>query len=103
MAQVYNEAALERVLEDLYQEWGRMGFWAKRLHQKFTPGRKRYIGGIASVRSVLMSRTDGFAFLKEHNSLRISVESLILEPRWKELFCDNDRELAQNRLDRARE
>jgi hypothetical protein len=23
-----------------------MGFWAKRLHQKFSPGRAKYVGGL---------------------------------------------------------
>jgi hypothetical protein len=102
MVQVCNEAALENALETLYQKWGRMGFWAKRLHQKFTPGRKRYIGGIAAARSVLAGGTDGFAFLREHDCLQLSVEALILKPEWQELFGQTDRALAQKRLDLAR-
>jgi len=102
IASVHNEAALEHALEDLYQEWGAMGFWAKRLHQKFTPGRARYAGGIAAARGILTSRTGGFAFLKEHECLDLSIEHLILRPEWRGLFCDDDRRLAQRRLERAK-
>ena len=100
MAEVHNEAALEGALENLYQQWGSLGFWAKRLHQKFSPGRAKYIGGIGAVRSVLRSKTVGFAFLKEHDRLDLSLENLILKPEWKHLFCDEDRDLARKRLAR---
>lgn len=102
MPKVYNEAALEQALEDLYQEWGALGLWAKRLHQKFSPGRANYIGGIGAVRSILSGRrTDGFVFLKEHGRLVLSVEELILKPAWKDLFCDEDRRLARKHLDQT--
>ncbi len=100
-AVVYDEAALEHALEALYQQWGAMGFWAKRLHQKFTPGRRRYVGGIAAVRSVLTNKKEGFDVLKERECLHLSVESLILQQQWKESFCDADRERARRRLQRA--
>ena len=103
MAKVYNEAALEEALEDLYQEWGALGFWAKRLHQKFSPRRKKYIGGIAAIRSVLTGRTYGFSFLRKHKRLDLSVEALVLKPQWKYLFCDEDRALARKRLDKISE
>lgn len=99
MAKVYNEAALEEALEDLYQEWGALGFWAKRLHQKFSTGRKKYVGGVAAVRSVLNSRTYGFAFLRERKRLDLSIEKLVLKPEWKDLFCVEDREQARKRLE----
>ena len=102
LAEVYDEAALEVELEDLYQKWGALGFWSKRFHQKVSPGRKRYIGGVAAVRGVLTSRTDGFSFLKECGRLDISVENLILEPEWSDLFNETDRELALKRLNLAR-
>ena len=99
MAKVYNEAALEEALVNLYQQWGALGFWAKRFHQKFSPGRKQYIGGVAAVRKVLVGRrTGGFDFLREHDSLDLSVERLILKPEWKDLFCEEDRALARGRL-----
>ena len=100
MAKLHNEAALEEALESLYQEWGRLGFWAKRFHQKFSPGRKNYLGGVAAVRGVLSSRTDGLSFLALHDRLDLSLENLILQPEWKHLFCDADRILAQERLQR---
>lgn len=95
---VHNEAALERELERLYQRWGGLGFWAKRLHQKFTPGRAKYVGGIAAVRHVLKSPTSGLAFLREHDAMDQSVEKLILRPEWKDLFSDEDRVIARRRL-----
>jgi hypothetical protein len=100
MGKAFNEASLECALEDLYQQWSQMGFWARRLHQKFSPGRARYVGGVAAVRSVLRSKTGGFAFLKERDQLSLSVEYLILKPEWKHLFCDEDRDLARKRLGR---
>ena len=98
MPNVYNEHALEYALEDLYQQWGQMGFWAKRLHQKFSSGRAKYVGGIAAVRSVLRTKTGGFAFLVEHDRLNLSVEPLILKQEWKHLFCGEDLALARHRL-----
>ena len=100
MAEVHNEAALEHELEVLYQEWGSLGFWARRLHQEFSPGRKNYIGGVAPVRSVLTSRTHGFSFLRQHKRLDLSIERLVLKPEWSQLFSDKDRALARKRLER---
>jgi hypothetical protein len=98
MAEVRNEAALEEALENLYQQWGSLGFWAKRIHAWFSPGRAKYIGGIATVRSVLRGRSAGFAFLKKRGCLDLSVENLILKPEWKHLFSDEDRDFARKRL-----
>jgi hypothetical protein len=95
---VNDEAALEEALEQLYQQWGVLGFWAKRFHQTFTPGRMRYIGGVAAVRSVLTARTDCFAFLRACNCLDLSVENLILNPEWERLFGEEDRAMARGRL-----
>jgi hypothetical protein len=101
VTRVYNEAALEEALQGLYEQWGRdLGFWARRLHQKFTPGRKNYVGGVAAVRSVLNSRTAGFSMLQEQGRLDLSIESLILQPEWESLFLDSDRTLARARLSR---
>ena len=76
MAEVHDEADLEHALEVLYQEWGSLGFWARRLHQEFSPGRKKYIGGVAAVRTALTSRTLGFSFLRQHKRLDLSIEQL---------------------------
>ena len=100
MAEVHDEAALEAALEVLYHEWGSLGFWARRLHQEFSPGRKRYIGGVAAVRSVLTSRTHGFSFLRQHKRLDLSIERLVLKPEWNHLFYDEERALARKRLER---
>jgi hypothetical protein len=95
---VKDETALEEALEQLYRQWGALGFWAKRFHQTFSPGRKRYIGGIAAVRSVLTAPTIGFGFLKRLNCLNLSVENLILKPEWEHLFGEEDRAMARERL-----
>jgi hypothetical protein len=100
MAEVYDEAALEEALEFLYQEWGALGFWARRLHQEFTPGRKKYIGGVAAIRSALTSRTYGWFFLQKHKRLDLSIEQLALKPEWSHLFSDEDRKLARENLER---
>jgi len=71
-----------------------MGFWAKRLHQKFSPGRKRYIGGVAAVRSVLYTKGSpaGLVFLQTHERTDLAIESLVMKPEWNNLFTDQDSE-----------
>jgi len=96
-----NEEEFEAALRDLYFEWGRLGYWARRFYQKFSRHCKRYVGGIQAVRSVLPFQTAGFIFLKEHGRLDLSVETLLLKPEWKGLFSDDDRAAARQKLSKA--
>ncbi len=96
-----SEADLEGALLGLYRQWGAHGYWAKRFCQLFSPHCKRYAGGVAAVRRVLAAgETTGLAFLRNHDLLDLSVESLVLKPQWGHLFDDADRALAKAKLRR---
>jgi hypothetical protein len=88
----------EAALRELYYQWGDLGYWANRFYQKFSSHCKRYVGGVEAVRSVLPYETAGFLFLKERGRLNLSVESLILKPEWRDLFDDDDLEIAKQKL-----
>jgi hypothetical protein len=76
---------------DLSEQFLRRPYWARRIYQKFSSHCKRYVGVIQPVRRALPFQTTGFIFLKEHGRLDLSVESLLLKPKWKDLFADQDR------------
>lgn len=46
--------------------------------------------------------SDGYTALWERGRLDLTVEALILEPRWHGLFTDEDREIARDRLRKYR-
>ncbi|MDP3181354.1 MAG: hypothetical protein Q8M54_00890 [Desulfobaccales bacterium] len=95
----YDEADLEVELLHLYRQWGALGYWARRFYQIFSPHCKRYKGGVAAVRTVLYKNgTAGFTFLREQDRLDLSVECLVLKPEWHQLFNDEDRNRAQEKL-----
>ena len=99
MSRQHDEAALELALLDLYEEWGALGYWARRFHQMVSRGRKRYKGGVAAVRGLLAKdQTAGFAFLKKRNRLDLTVEHLVLQPEWHDLFTEEDRNRANMKL-----
>ena len=99
MVNMYTEADLERELECRYQEWGELGLWAKRFHQRFSPGRKRYEGGVAAVQRMLMKDPSrGFVYLRDRNRLDLTVEQLVLQPECGRLFTEAERSLARGRL-----
>lgn len=83
---------------DLSEQFLRRPYWARRIYQEFSSHCKRYVGGIQPVRRVLPFQTAGFIFLKEHGRLDLSVESLLLKPKWKDLFTDQDRAVAREKL-----
>jgi len=94
-----NEADLEGELECLYQEGGTVGYWAKRFHQRFTPGGPLYKGGVTAVRTELMkTRTAGLEVLKKNKRLDLSLERLVLDRKWKHLFTDAERVIAKLKL-----
>jgi hypothetical protein len=55
-------------------------------------------GGVETARRLLPHMSDGFAQLWQRNRLDLTVESLILEPRWHALFSDSERDIARDRL-----
>ncbi len=55
-------------------------------------------GGIETARRLLPQMSEGFATLWQRRRLDLTVEHLILEPRWQDLFNDAERDLARCRL-----
>ena len=57
-------------------------------------------GGLATAKQLIMKPggTDGFATLWEHGRLDLSVEAHVINPKYRELFTDAERELCRNRL-----
>lgn len=95
----YEEKDLEMELFRLYQQWGALGYWAKRFFQMFSSHCKRYKGGVSAVRTVLYkNQTDGFSFLREKDRMDLSIEILVLKPEWHKLFKDKDRHMAKMKL-----
>ena len=57
-------------------------------------------GGLATAKQLIMKSggTDGFATLWEHGRLDLSVEAHVVNPKYRDLFTDAERELCRNRL-----
>lgn len=55
-------------------------------------------GGVETARRLLPEMSDGFVTLWEKRRLDLTVEYLVLQPRWDALFTDDERELARQRL-----
>lgn len=57
-------------------------------------------GGVAAARQLLHgSPSDGFTALWERGCLDLTVEALILDPAFTDLFTDDERTIARNRLE----
>jgi hypothetical protein len=56
--------------------------------------------GLETARILLHSSavSEGYTALWERGRLDLTVESLILQPEWKNLFTDEEREIAKQRL-----
>lgn len=55
-------------------------------------------GGVETARRLLPAMSDGFAALWERDRLDLTVEYLVLQTRWHELFSDDERGVARQRL-----
>lgn len=55
-------------------------------------------GGIETARRLLPSMSDGFVELWKRKRLDLTMEALIAQPRWRELFSDQERATARRRL-----
>ena len=57
-------------------------------------------GGLETARILLHAATvsDGYTALWERKRLDLTVEALILQPQWNELFSSEERAVARNRL-----
>lgn len=58
----------------------------------------REIGGREAVRKLLPNMSDGFKALWERGRLDLTFEYTMLHPRWKPLFTDHERTVADQRL-----
>jgi hypothetical protein len=101
MTHFYSEADLEGELERLYRQWGELGYWARRFHQMFSQGRKKYVGGVTAARRVVCKgESAGFEFLRSHGGLDLTVERLVLKRECDRLFDDGIRRIARAKLTR---
>ena len=74
----------------------RLGYVANRFRQKVVKE-----GGVAAARFWLRPErdpTEGFERLVKRNRLDISVEAVVLNPRWSHLFSESELEVARARL-----
>ena len=55
-------------------------------------------GGVETAHRLLPGMSDGFTELWKRNRLDLTVESLILQPKWLDLFSDDERAIARVRL-----
>ncbi len=55
-------------------------------------------GGQETAHRLLPHMSDGFIQLWQRRRLDLTVEWLILEPRWQQLFTDGERQTARDRL-----
>jgi hypothetical protein len=87
---------IERVFRTAGKE---TGYWAS----YFLRSVKRY-GGVGAAKRLLQKKTisAGLTKLAEKNRLDLSMESLVLSPDYRELFTDEERAVASDRLERAR-
>lgn len=79
----FNEAMLN-VYSDAKRE---CGYTASRFLQMVTE-----LGGRAAAQRLLEpgEPSDGFAILWERGGLHLSLEAVVLEPQWRELFTDHE-------------
>lgn len=57
-------------------------------------------GGLETARILLHSNnvSEGYTALWERNRLDLTVEALVLQSQWNDLFTEDDREIARKRL-----
>jgi hypothetical protein len=91
--------SFNRDMEDLYYRCGReLGYWANRFLQEV-----RRKGGLACAKALLARpRSYGLERLAEEGRIDLSVEALVLDPRYVDLFTSEERAIAAARLAAAR-
>ena len=55
-------------------------------------------GGVETARRLLPHMSDGFTELSQRNRLDLTVEALVVQSKWDELFSDEERQIALSRL-----
>lgn len=92
-----SSTALTRAFDDamrkIYLDAKKAGYNATRFLQMLGDH-----GGVETAHRLLPSMSDGFTELWKRNRLDLTVESLILQPEWQDLFSDDERDVARSRL-----
>jgi hypothetical protein len=94
------ELQFHRAMVEIYQTAKReLGYNATRFIQMVS---KR--GGLATAKQLLWSDqiSDGFETLRRHGRLDLTVEAHVLKDEFAELFTDEERQRARDRLDALR-
>ena len=86
--------AFDQAMTQIYvQAKQQADYTATRFHQMLTEH-----GGVETARRLLPQMSDGFTELWQRNRLDLTVEALVLQPRWASLFSGNELEMARGRL-----
>jgi hypothetical protein len=90
------ERRFHRAMVEIYQTAKRdLGYNATRFIQMVSDR-----GGLAAARQLLWTDqiSDGFEILRQHGRLDLSVEAHVLKDEFADLFSDEDRQRARDRL-----
>jgi hypothetical protein len=89
------EAEFHRAMVGLYEEAKKDGYQASYFLRMVSDH-----GGVEAAKRLVNSPepSDGFTRLWEMHRLDLTVEALILEPKWKPLFSDEERRRSRDRL-----
>ena len=90
------ERKFDAAMMSIYQcALSEANYRATRFHQMLCDNK-----GIETARILLHNQnvSDGYTALWERGRLDLTVEALILKEEWKELFTDDERQIAANRL-----
>jgi hypothetical protein len=109
MASPPDAALLVELNADMYRiyrdTWKRLGSGGERFRQMIEPpkpGRsgKNYRGALETAKYLMAteSKLSGLPWLKENNSLDLSVERVVLDPKYSSLFADEEKSVARRRL-----
>ena len=74
------------------------GYTATRFHQMLTTHR-----GVETARRLLPQMSDGFTELWRRNRLDLTVEALVVQSKWDELFSDEERQIRAQSSARLRD
>jgi hypothetical protein len=91
------EQAFHRAMIDICETAKRdLGYNATRFMHMISE-----VGGVATARQLVRAAqpSDGFTTLWEHHRLDLSVEAHVVDPKFAELFDDDDIEAARRRLE----
>ena len=84
----------DQVMMQIYvQAKEQAGYTATRFHQMLTEH-----CGVETARRLLPQMSDGFTELWQRNRLDLTVEALVVQSKWDELFSDEERQIALSRL-----